>query len=340
MVNFIIEMLSNRSFSLQTSDGQQSRLRRLRNGVLQGSVYIYNLPETTSRKYGYAEDLAIRKRQPTWKVIEEGLKQNMGILDAYLCRWHLQLSPGKTVSVAYHLNSEATNWMCPGAPGVSASPKVQPGKYPPGHYESPSKPWSSPQPNTVPQPRSPHVKKVDAANALRTITPGSYLPVSFSPSTPVGYLKEFRSGAWSPQSLNPPPCGTPHLSVGQSLNPPPCGTPHLSVGQSLNPPPCGTPHLSVGQSLNPPPCGTPHLSVGQSLNPPPCGTPHLSVGQSLNPPPCGTPHLSVGQSLNPPPCGTPHLSVGQSLNPPPCGTPHLSVGQSLNPMFWGQGGGL
>ena len=33
MVHFIVELISNRSFVLKTSDGQQSRLRRLKNGV-------------------------------------------------------------------------------------------------------------------------------------------------------------------------------------------------------------------------------------------------------------------------------------------------------------------
>ena len=73
MVRFIMEMLSNRSFVLQTSDGQISRLRRLKNGVPQGSVlspmlfniYIHDLPVTTSTKYGYADDLAILLRCPT-----------------------------------------------------------------------------------------------------------------------------------------------------------------------------------------------------------------------------------------------------------------------------------
>ena len=38
MVHFIVELISNRSFVLKTSDGQQSRLRRLKEGVPQGPV--------------------------------------------------------------------------------------------------------------------------------------------------------------------------------------------------------------------------------------------------------------------------------------------------------------
>ena len=112
MVGFIIEM-SNRSFVVHTSDGQRSRLRRMENGVPQGSVlspmlfniYFSDLPETTSRKYGYADDLAILLRSPSWKEMEEGLNKDMNILVDYIRKWHLQLSIGKTVSAAYHLNN-------------------------------------------------------------------------------------------------------------------------------------------------------------------------------------------------------------------------------------------
>ena len=117
MVGFIVEMLSNRSFVVHTSYGQRSRLRTMKNGVPQGSVlspmlfniYISDLPETTSRKYGYADDLAILLRRPSWKETEEGLNKDMTILVDYLRKWRLQLSIGKTVSAAYHLlnNSEA-----------------------------------------------------------------------------------------------------------------------------------------------------------------------------------------------------------------------------------------
>ena len=76
MVEFIMEMLSNRSFVLKTSDNQQSRLRRLKNGVPQGSIlfpllfniYIHNLPGAMSRKYGYTDDLAIMLRLSLGKI--------------------------------------------------------------------------------------------------------------------------------------------------------------------------------------------------------------------------------------------------------------------------------
>ena len=113
MVRFIMEMLSNRSFVVHTSDGQRSRLRRMKNGVPQGyvlssmlfNIYISDLPEKTSRKYGYADDLAILLGRPSWKEMEEGLNKEMTILVDYLRKWRLQLSIGRTLSAAYHLNN-------------------------------------------------------------------------------------------------------------------------------------------------------------------------------------------------------------------------------------------
>ena len=111
MVHFIVEFISNRSFVLKTSDGQQSGLRRLKNGVTQGSIlapllfniYINDLPDTISKKYGYADDLAILTAHREWKKIEGTLSQDMSTLALYL---RLKLCEGETVSIVFHLNNK------------------------------------------------------------------------------------------------------------------------------------------------------------------------------------------------------------------------------------------
>ena len=85
----------------------------MKNGVPHGSVlslmlfiiYITDLPATISRKYGYADDLAILLRRPSRKEMEEGLNKDMTILVDYLRKWRLQLSTCKTVSAVCHLNN-------------------------------------------------------------------------------------------------------------------------------------------------------------------------------------------------------------------------------------------
>jgi len=64
MVHMIMEMVSNRRFTLTTGNSKRSRSRRLKNVVTQGSVlapllfniHISDLPTTVSRKYAYADD--------------------------------------------------------------------------------------------------------------------------------------------------------------------------------------------------------------------------------------------------------------------------------------------
>ena len=78
MVSFVMELLTNRSFTLRTSDGQVSRLRRIHNGVPQGStlaptlfnIYISDIPKTTSKQYGYADDLALLAAHKTWEKVK------------------------------------------------------------------------------------------------------------------------------------------------------------------------------------------------------------------------------------------------------------------------------
>ena len=113
MVKIIMELVQNRSFTLTTGDSKQSRLRRLKNGVPQGSVlasllfniYTYGLPSVISRKLAYADDLALLHFSGNWKDLEKTLTQDMSILSAYLQTWRLKLSHTKTVTAVFHLNN-------------------------------------------------------------------------------------------------------------------------------------------------------------------------------------------------------------------------------------------
>ena len=92
MVHIIMEMVSNRSFTLTTGNGQRNTLQRLKNGVPQGSVlapllfniYISDLPATISRKYAYADDLAIMHADGDWLAVEGALCKDMATLSEYL----------------------------------------------------------------------------------------------------------------------------------------------------------------------------------------------------------------------------------------------------------------
>ena len=113
MVRMIMELVRNRSFTLTTGDSKQNRLRRLKNGVPQGSVlapllfniYTYDLPSMISRKFIYADDLALLHSSGNWKNFEETLSQDMSTFLAYLQTWRLKVSHTKTVTAAFYLNN-------------------------------------------------------------------------------------------------------------------------------------------------------------------------------------------------------------------------------------------
>ena len=66
--------------------------------------YIYNLPSIISKKYAYADDLAILHSSGDWKMLDRTLSEDMTTLSAYL-QTRLKLSHAKTVAAAFHLHN-------------------------------------------------------------------------------------------------------------------------------------------------------------------------------------------------------------------------------------------
>ena len=111
MVQMIMELVRNKSLTVTTGDSKPRRLRRLKNGVPQGSVLasllfnICNLSSITFKKYAYADDLVILHSSGDWKVLERTLSKDISSLSAYLQTWRLKLSHAKTVTTAFHLQN-------------------------------------------------------------------------------------------------------------------------------------------------------------------------------------------------------------------------------------------
>ena len=108
MVRMIMELVRNRSFTLTIGDSKQSRLRHFKkrrfSGIGLGSPPI-DYPSMISRKFAYANDLALLHSSGNWKDLEGTLSQDMSTLSAYLQTWRLKLSHTKTVTAVFHLNT-------------------------------------------------------------------------------------------------------------------------------------------------------------------------------------------------------------------------------------------
>ena len=112
-VRMIMELVRNQSFTHTTGDSKQNRLCRLKNGVPQGSVlapflfsiYTYNLPSMISRKFAYADDLALLHSSGNWKDLEGTLSQDMSTVSEYLQSWRSKPNHTKMMTAAFHLNN-------------------------------------------------------------------------------------------------------------------------------------------------------------------------------------------------------------------------------------------
>ena len=113
MVCFLCELISNRCFTLQTSDGRLNHPRLLKKWhsagfhsfILLFIIYISDLPHTQSQQYGYSDELALLYVDKDWRKIEKMLESDMMNISTYLDKQRLKLSTAKTTTTAFHLNN-------------------------------------------------------------------------------------------------------------------------------------------------------------------------------------------------------------------------------------------
>jgi len=103
LVAYIMETLSNRRFVLRTSDGQESRARRLKNGVAQVpipapcllNIYISDIPKKFSTNLHYADDLTLAFTWPDWANVGNAMNRDLSTLHTNYHQNRLQLSKEK-----------------------------------------------------------------------------------------------------------------------------------------------------------------------------------------------------------------------------------------------------
>lgn len=109
-------MLNDRTIQVITGS-EISSPKKLKNGLPQGSVlapllfslYIADMPDTKSKKYGYADDWALTTSCKTFEETEVILSADLKKLGKYFRKWRLQPNASKTEITCFHLNNKSAN---------------------------------------------------------------------------------------------------------------------------------------------------------------------------------------------------------------------------------------
>lgn len=114
-LRLIESLLSNRKYNIFLN-GVASRHKYLQNSLPRDlcyhrfslTVYTSYIVDTISRKFIYADDIALVAQAKDFTKVEDILNQDLINLQHYFTKWHLTFNPNKTVAIALHLiNQEA-----------------------------------------------------------------------------------------------------------------------------------------------------------------------------------------------------------------------------------------
>ena len=105
-----MSMISQRHFHVHIGR-KKSRCKTLLNSVSQGSIiapllfnlYTHDIPPTTSKKYIYADDIALKTCHKDFPEIERVLSRDMDILSNYFTDWSSSLTALKLFRVCFIL---------------------------------------------------------------------------------------------------------------------------------------------------------------------------------------------------------------------------------------------
>jgi hypothetical protein len=115
-LRLLLVMTGTRHFHICLGE-QVSRTRTIKNGVPQGSVlaqtlfniYLCDIPDTASQKFGYADDWAITSQSGSIKDLERTLTEDAASLHNYFEKWYLKMNTTKSVTTLFHLDNNSAN---------------------------------------------------------------------------------------------------------------------------------------------------------------------------------------------------------------------------------------
>ena len=70
------------------------------------NIYVSDMPRTTSRKFAYADDLALATQSTDFDKLNSTLTEDLKKMEDYFTYWRLRPNPTKTTVTAFHLSNK------------------------------------------------------------------------------------------------------------------------------------------------------------------------------------------------------------------------------------------